>query len=306
MDLNAEGRRLVAAVTGGLEPASLRVRIGPRVLHYLQWGKATEPSAMLIHGNGGHAHWWDPIVPALVPGWRLIVPDLRGHGESEWAEPPLYRIQDFSDDLLGILDLPDLRSSDLLRSEVAEPVVLIGHSMGGRVAAWLAIHHPERVRALVLLDTRLGGIEPSVAARYRGRIAGQRQGRGYSTRAEALAAFRFVPDESGVPEAIVADLAHHAVCERGPGDWTFRFDRAVLSLAGDGGGDLFGVLDRVRCPTLILNGELSWVMDTRESRAIAAKIPDCIVRSFPGAHHFLVAHPREVGRTLRDFIDGLR
>jgi pimeloyl-ACP methyl ester carboxylesterase len=293
---DAESRRLVTALTDGQLPESIRWHARGLALHALVWGDATDPLALLVHGNGGHAHWWDPLVPALVPGWRLFVPDLRGHGESAWAETSGYRIQDFSDDLLSA---PLLRG----KAEAARPVVLVGHSMGGRAAAWLAIHHPERVRALVLLDTRLGGIEPSVAARFRGRIAGRRQGRVYASRAEAIAAFRFVPDERDVDQAVIADLAYHAVHERAPGEWTFRFDRAVLSLDGDGAGDLGPRLDRIRCPTLILNGARSWVMDADEAAMIAGRIRGCEIRTLAGGHHFLVARPREAGAALRAFLD---
>jgi pimeloyl-ACP methyl ester carboxylesterase len=247
-----------------------------------------------VHGNGGHAHWWDGLVPALVPGWRLVALDLRGHGESDWAEPPRYRLEHFADDLTPVLD------------RLTEgPVALVGHSMGGRVAVWFAGRHPERVRGLAVLDSRMTRVGRDDAARWRAGVAGKRHGRGYPTRGAALSAFRFVPPEPGVPEAVVANLAHHAVHERGPGDWTFRFDRAVLALDGDGAVDLSGALGRVRCPTLLMAGADSWVMDAAELRAVAAAIPGSSVRVLPGAHHFLTAHGAAAGAALRDFLDAL-
>src|SRR5262249_54077673 len=83
VDLSPEGQRRVAAVTGGRLPAFARVAAGTLSLSCLVWGEG-EPTAVLVHGNGGHAHWWDALVPGLVQGWRLVAPDLRGHGESEW------------------------------------------------------------------------------------------------------------------------------------------------------------------------------------------------------------------------------
>jgi len=271
---------------------SRRVRVGEVELHCVLWGRLGDPTAVLVHGNGGHARWWDPLVPALVPGWRLIAPDLRGHGESEWPEPPRYRLEDFAADLMAVMD-----------ELTAGPVVLGGHSMGGRVAAWCAARHPDRIRKLVLLDTRMSAVHAKIAQKWRGRIAGTRHGRSYPTRDAALAAFRLVPDEPGVAADVLAHLARHAVCERGPGDWTFRFDRAVLSLDGDGGGELYGMLERIRCPTLVMHGQASWVMDAAEAAALRAAIRDCRVRSFPGAHHFLLAHPPAVGAALRGFLD---
>lgn len=294
MDLTAEGRDRVLAVTGGIAPRSHRLQADGLGLHALVWGADGDPTAVLVHGNGGHAHWWDALVPALVPGWRLVAPDWRGHGESDRAEPPRYRIGDFAADLDAMLE-----------ALAPGPIALVGHSMGGRVAAWYAAHCAERVRGLVLLDIGVGLVNPEEAAKWRAQVAGRREGRGYPTREAALAAFRFVPDEPSVAPEIVADLAHHAVCERGPGDWTFRFDRAVLALDGDGAGDMSSVLAAIRCPTLVLSGADSWVMDAARRAAVAAAIPHAAARQFPGAHHFLLAHPGPVGAALRTFLDGL-
>jgi pimeloyl-ACP methyl ester carboxylesterase len=205
---------------------------------------------------------------------------------------PGYRIADFAGDLIAVLDRLAPRQ-----------VALVGHSMGGRIVTWLAAHHPDRCRALAVLDSRLADIDPAIAARWRGRVSGQRDGRGYATREDALAAFRFVPDEPDVPAAIVADLAHHAIVERGPGDWTFRFDRAVLALDGDGAGDLSALLPRIECPTAVMKGERSMVMSAAEQRTLERLRPGWERQLFPGAHHFLVSRAPVVGPVLREFLE---
>jgi len=276
------------------EPASIAVRAGAGRLRCLIWGRDGDPTALLVHGNGGHAHWWAPLVPALVPGWRLIAPDLRGHGESDRAEPPAYGLDDFAADLAAV------------RHALAPgPVALVGHSMGGRVVLGHAARQPPGVRGLALLDSRLGDVDPALAVRWRGRVTGLREGRAYASREAALAAFRFVPDESGVAPEIVALLAEHAVHERATGEWTFRFDRAVLSLDGDRAGDLLGLLAALRCPILIAGGARSWVLDARERARLTAARPDATIKIFPGGHHFLVARPVETGTALRRFLDAL-
>jgi pimeloyl-ACP methyl ester carboxylesterase len=262
----------------------------------LVWGNDDDPSVVLVHGNGGHARWWDPLLPWLVPGWRLVVPHLRGHGESDWAEPPRYALDDFTRDLDAVFRalVPAARAS------------LVGHSMGGRVALAAAAAWPERVRALAVLDSRFDPIDLAFAAKYRSTVAGKREGRGYPTRADAMAAFRFIPDEPGVDPTIVAHLAAHAVRERAPGDWTFRFDRGVLSMEGDGAGDLRERFPRVRCPFFVGAGAASWVMPARELAQIRAAIPEVRVQVFPGAHHFLVRCPEQLGPALRAFLDDTR
>jgi pimeloyl-ACP methyl ester carboxylesterase len=288
-----DGNDFTAAVTGGLLPRHAWVDGEPR-LHCLLWGGEHDPTVLLVHGNGGHAHWWDALVPFFVPRFRLVVPDLRGHGESEWPRAPAYAIADFAADLLATADR-------LAPGRLA----IIAHSMGARAAAWFAAHHPERVRGLALLDTTLTGVDPETAQRWRGRVVGQRDGRAYGSYDDAIAAFRFVPPEDGVGQPIRANLAHHAVCERAPNHWTFRFDRAVLSLEGDRAGDISALVAAVACPIWVGRGSGSPVIVRREFDRLRAQHPDVEVHDFAGAHHFFVSHPHDAGNALRQFLDRL-
>jgi pimeloyl-ACP methyl ester carboxylesterase len=263
----------------------LRIRV-------VVWGRDEDPTVVLVHGNGAHAHWFAPIVPALVPGWRAVALDLRGHGESDWPETPDYGMPQFASDLACVVDA-------LAPGRFA----LVGHSMGGRVALWYTAAHPERVRTLAILDSRLDRVVPAEAGILRGKGDGARGGRGYPSYDDALAAFRFVPDEPGVPPDVVAMLAAHATVERGPGDWTYRFDRAVLRFDSGPAGNMTPLLARVACPTLVANGRASWVLDGRARERAVAALARGEGLEFPGAHHFLLSHAAETGRALRAFLD---
>lgn len=275
----------------GAHPESVDLHLGGVRLHCLLWGDPADPPVLLIHGAGMLAHAWDPLVPGLLPGWRLLAPDLRGHDNSDWATPPRYVIEDFATDLLGMLDVL-----------TTPPAVLVGHSMGGRIAAWIAAHRPQRVRGLVLMDTRLTALSHERVQLWRGVHAGRGVRRGHATRAAAMASFRITPDEPGVAAHVRNHLAHHAVHERTPGDWVLRFDRAVLQLEGTRVADLTGLLGDIRCPTLIMRGERSSVLEAAKCAAMAAALVNCRVEVFPGGHHFLLAHPERVAAALRDFL----
>src|SRR6476661_6782991 len=90
------------------------------------------PPLLLVHGFGGAAWNFSELAP-LLPGRRLIIPDLPGHGASSPLPAPT--LTGFADVLAEILD---------------RPVDVLGHSLGGVVALHLAERHPQLVRSLVL------------------------------------------------------------------------------------------------------------------------------------------------------------
>lgn len=262
-----------------------------RRLHVLRWGDPAAAPVLCIHGAAAHAHWWDRIAPALLPGHQVIAPDLRGHGASDRAGS--YLIEDFAADCVALLE-----------ASTTGPAALVGHSMGGRVAAWLAAHHPDRARSLALLDARLGAVPRERAERWRNARPATAAPRSWATRAEAEAAFRLTPPEAAVPAATVAALAAHAVAPQADGRWALAVDRAVLALDGSRLVDLLPVVARVRCPVLLLRGHDSTVIGAAQSAALQAARPDAVVETVAGGHHFLLAHPGAVAARLAAFLAG--
>ncbi|GAA2899663.1 hypothetical protein GCM10010517_65200 [Streptosporangium fragile] len=102
------------------------------------------PVLLLVHGWGGDSRAWEPVTAALPPRFRVVSVDLRGHGRSS-APPHGYRPADMAGDLVALMDR--------LGVEAAVPV---GHSMGAQVATALAVEHPARVPALVVVDPAYG------------------------------------------------------------------------------------------------------------------------------------------------------
>jgi pimeloyl-ACP methyl ester carboxylesterase len=283
---------LARAVTGAVPRRDARVHGGELELHCVIWGREQDPPVLLVHGNGAHAHWWDPLVARLARGRRLIALDLRGHGESSRPREVAYRLTDYEQDLLAVLD-----------ALAPGPVPLIAHSMGARAAVWFAAQHPDRAAGLALIDTSLSGLDSEQVESFRAKIRDRRDAAAHSSYAAALAAYRLVPDEPGVPAAVLRDLAHHALVERSPGQWAVRFDRGVL--LGDGAAELFDVLARVRCPVRLAYARRAPRADGSELQTLRARLPQLRAEEFEGGHHLFLARPGPIGAWLVEFLDSL-
>lgn len=110
-------------------------------LHHRHYGEAGARALplLLIHGLFGSAANWHGIARRLANGRLVLVPDLRNHGQSPWDGRMDYRAM--AADLVALLD-----GEGIARAH------LVGHSMGGKAAMWLALSAPERVGSLVVVD----------------------------------------------------------------------------------------------------------------------------------------------------------
>jgi pimeloyl-ACP methyl ester carboxylesterase len=286
------GAELARAITGPVARRDVRVPAGGLELHAVIWGRDQDPPVLLVHGNGAHAHWWDPLVPRLARGRRLIALDLRGHGESDRPREIAYRLPDYERDFLAVLD-----------ALAPGPVPIIAHSMGARAALWLAARRPERVHGLALIDTTLSGLDVEQVESFRLKIRDRRDGAVYPSYEAAIAAYRLVPEEPGVPPAVMRDLAHHALALRAPGQWCVRFDRGVL--LGDGAQQLFDELARVRCPVRIAYGRAAQRLGSSEIGTLRARLPGLRIDLLEGGHHLFLARPESIGSWLVEFLEAL-
>ena len=123
-----------------------RIPAGERRLHLagvptalLEGGHG--PPLVLLHGQGEFAATWMRVIPELVRTHRVVAPDLPGHGASGVGDEDLDR-----DRVLAWLD-------ELIRQTCATPPVLVGHLLGGAIAARFAVRHNDRLDRLVLVDT---------------------------------------------------------------------------------------------------------------------------------------------------------
>jgi pimeloyl-ACP methyl ester carboxylesterase len=265
-------------------------------------GAANGPPIVFLHGvlRG----WGDfaPLFPAVLPRWRPVAVDFRGHGRSARA-PGNYLVIDYVEDALAVLTSLD------------EPAVLFGHSLGALAAAGAAAHTPGKVRAIVLEDP------PSALL-----LANIRETSFFSQfTAMKVLAGDLVP----VPE-LARQLA--ALPITGPGGTTQRLgdfrdaaslrflarclkdvDPEVLTPLNSGrwleGYDVEATMRGVKCPALILRGDEAkgGMLNRREAEQWAAWMSDATLIDVPGVGHLI--HWMETETTIRlllSFLESLR
>ena len=119
----------------------------PNTYNLHSWGKATAPTVLLLHGFTGHGGSWTEAGQTFAAaGYRVLAPDLLGHGRSPApADPRRYAMAPAAADLTTLLECSSAGATDLL-----------GYSMGGRLALHFALTYPERVRSLTLVSASPG------------------------------------------------------------------------------------------------------------------------------------------------------
>ena len=259
-------RQLLACATS--EPRSETIN-GLR-LHFLHRGSAHDVPICFLHGGAAHAHWFDRVIGGLGGPVQTISLDQRGHGESEWADPPAYATEDFAADLRALFDRLGWRR-----------VTLVGHSMGGHNAMAFAAWHPERAAALVVVDSR-PYLPPDRVQRMHER--GRRPLRVHPTADAAIEAFRLLPRETIADPALLAHMARAGLVEV-DGGFRYRFDPACY--ADRRPVHCWPLLPRVSAPTLIVRGEHSTVLPREMASRMVETVAHAELVEIPGAYHHL-------------------
>lgn len=122
------------------------------MLHYWLGGKTNAPLVVLTHGATIDHHEWDATLPIVGEQFRVVTWDMRGHGLSR---PAKFDLAEAVADLLALLDLLKVREA-----------TFVGHSMGGNLHQEFAYHHPERVKALAMLDCTWNFMQLSASDKF--------------------------------------------------------------------------------------------------------------------------------------------
>ena len=262
-------------------------------LNVCAWGDPGAPPLILLHGVRDHARSWDLIAEAFAERYRVLAPDLRGHGDSEWAKGGFYPTEGYVFDLAELVETLGL--ADL---------TIIGHSLGGNVGLRYAGLFPDKVKRIVAIEglshsPKLIAAERAkpVEQRLRDWIARQREiagkpARRYATLAEATA--RLAAEHPRLDAGFAAQLAREGVRDNGDGTFSFKFDPALrafppVELAAE---DAWRLWSLVACPALLVYGAQSWASNpVQDGRA--SHFRDARVVTLEGAGHWAHHDRRE-------------
>jgi len=252
------------------------VMIDGRTIHYHVAGGGAGQRVLYVHGTGCNGAVWGPHMRALAAAHTAVAIDLPGHGQS--SGPGFRGVADYAHFVV-----------ELARTLGWERFVLAGHSMGGAVALLTAIYHPERLAALVLVDT---GARLRVDPRLL-RAAGEAARSGQSPAADRSWAFA-----STTPASVVEAVAA----------LTASTDPAV-TYADWIADDTFDVMSRVReiaRPTLIVCGAEDRLTPVKYHRFLADQIAGSRLTIIDRAGHWVFwEQPEAFTRTVGAFLDEL-
>jgi pimeloyl-ACP methyl ester carboxylesterase len=271
----------------GCQHARTRVEtINGLRLHMLESGERGAPGLCFLHGGAAHAHWFDAVTPAFGDRFHVVALDQRGHGGSQWATPPAYATQDFVADLVGLMDTMGWAR-----------MTVVGHSMGGHNAMTFAAWHPDRVDALVIVDSR-PAIPPERLDTMHNR--GRRIPRVHPSEAAAVASFRLLPRETLADPELLAHVARAGLARR-DGGWGWCFDPATHGVRRP--VDAWPLLGKITAPTLVVRGGLSPVLPVEMAERLRTSIPDARLVTVPDAyHHLTLDNPRAFTTVLAEFL----
>jgi pimeloyl-ACP methyl ester carboxylesterase len=253
------------------------------------WGRA-EPDVVLLHGGAQNAHTWDTV--ALALDRPLVALDLPGHGHSDWRPRHDYAPERLADDVaVAIGELaPQARG-------------VVGMSLGGLTAASLAARHPQLVRRLALVDVTPGAdhVKAEPIVRF---VSGPESFESFEAMLERTV--RFHPRRSVA--SLRRGVLHNAV-RRPDGRWAWRYDpmrswRSQGQTAADF-RPLWGAIDAVRVPLLLVRGSESGVVDAADVAELRRRQPGARVEVVAGAGHSVQGdRPLELAGLLAAFLDG--
>jgi 3-oxoadipate enol-lactonase len=244
-------------------------------LAFERHGKGTP--LVLLHGFPLDHHLWDEVVPLLEDRFDVILPDLRGFGDSTTVDSP-YSMDDYASDIAGLLDQIDIQKA-----------AIVGHSMGGYVALAFARLYPERVSGLGLVSSQLPADAPE-----------RKEGR-YKSAADVSANGIGSVVETMTPKFTSAEKLQalaRASMERQPPAGYIGALKAMAERM-----DSTALLSSLKVPVVVIHGDTDALIPIDRAREVKATLPEAHLIEIPGAGHIpMLEAVKETAEALQKLV----
>ena len=272
--------------------------LGPSGFHslaYREWpGPAGAPTLLCVHGLTRNGRDFDVIAQAMSAHYRVVCPDMPGRGQSDYlADPAQYAYPLYLADVAALIARLDVETVDWL-----------GTSMGGLIGMMMAAQPGAPVRRLVLND--IGAVvSKSGVERIAGYVGLDPVFDSLDALADAMAA-NFVGSDR-IPRSTLMRIAEGAARPLPDGRYGLAYDPRIADVfkaSPPQDVDLFGVWDRIACPTLALRGGVSDILSRETAEAMTRRGPKARIVEFPGVGHAPWLASEEQIAPVRDFLLG--
>ncbi len=269
-------------------------------LHYVAWGDESKPPLLLVHGGRDHARSWDFVAQAMLDRYCVYTPDLRGHGDSDWAVGGAYPLPNYVSDLSRLIEVID-----------RGPVQIVGHSLGGRIVLDYSATRPDTVTKFVIIEgfgrlAASGVPAPERLRRYVDHIAEMPTHEPITYETLAVAMERMAEANQRLTPEMVRHLTAHASRPGPDGGLVWKFDNYVrVANAYEWSVEEAKLIwSNIKAPSVTVGGADSWWMRTPNREELAAALPNSRTVIFDNAGHW-VHHDQFDGfvALLRDFFD---
>lgn len=264
----------------------MKAVINNSLTHYIDIGISTAQAVIFIHGFPfTHKMWMfaGGQTEALSGSNRLVAYDVRGHGDSEIGQG-IFTVEFLVDDLIALMDHLKIRQA-----------ILVGLSMGGYIALRAVERHPNRVKGLVLCDTKAAPDSNEAKIKRSAHIRMIRQD-GTRAFAEEFIKGVVAPETFETKPEVVRSL--QSMIERTS---PITLSGALVALAAR--TDTTPALASIQCPVLVMSGEKDALATPAEAKAMKEKIPNAELALIPKAGHMSnVENPEEFNKHLIGFI----
>jgi pimeloyl-ACP methyl ester carboxylesterase len=247
--------------------------------------EGTGPPVLLVHGVGGDNRLWGSLFSGLADRFRVLAPDLRGHGKTSNPPGSQFSLSELEGDLFALLDRRSVDS-----------VHLVGMSAGALLALWITLEHPERVRSLTM-------ISGAAYTDSHTRSVLQRWEETYTQEGADALALRFLKDlyypDWMEAHLDFADQVREFVARMDVAP-VFTWSHAMFAF------DEKGRIAQVKRPTLIIQAMDDALIDASHGRILRQSIPGAQIRILAQTGHMVpLERPEETREAIAEFVSAV-